>query len=161
MRVALFGFALLLAASASAQQTIYLDELVETPLATLQTLFPNLRKEGCYKLANGQFLMLTMDKKEGTPQRVSIANAAPCRKAQDGPALEIRHRKEVALGDSTLDVVEKLGRPDASAAAEAALKKLGDTEYFYMCRATAGCTRVTSVFMRDGVVTGMSEWHSQ
>ena len=162
MRVALCGFALLLLAlEASAQQTIYLDELTETPLATLQTLFPGLRKEGCYKLANGQFLLITMDKKDGKPWRVSLANEAPTRKSQDGPALEVRHRKGVALGDSTLDVIEKMGRPDASAAPEAALKKLGDTEYFYICRVSDGCARHTSVFIRNGVVTAVSEWYSE
>jgi hypothetical protein len=160
MRVALIVFALLVAATASAQQPVYLDELIETPLATLQTLFPGLRKEGCYKLANGQYLLITMDKKDGKPWRVSLATS-PTRKAQDGPAVEVRHRKGVTLGDSTVDVVEKMGRPDASAAPEAALKKLGDTEYFYICRISEGCARHTSVFIRDGVVTAVSEWYSE
>lgn len=161
MRVALFGFALLLAATASAQQPVYLDELIETPLATLQTLFPGLKKEGCYKLANGQYLLITMNKRDGKPWRVTLATDPPARKAQDGPAVEIRHRKTVALGDSTLNVIEKMGRPDASAAPEAALKKLGETEYFYICRVSEGCARHTSIFIREGVVTAVSEWYSE
>jgi hypothetical protein len=161
MRVALFGFALLLAATASAQQTVYLDELMETPLATLQTLFPGLRKEGCYKLANGRYLLITMNKRDGKPRRVSLTTDLPMRKAQDGPAVEVQHRKGIALGDSSLDIVEKMGRPDASTAPEAALKKLGDTEYIYTCRVTAGCARHTSIFIRDGMVTALSEWYSE
>ncbi|HYH09114.1 MAG TPA: hypothetical protein VEK11_18845 [Thermoanaerobaculia bacterium] len=160
MRVALFVFALLLAGSAAAEP-VYMDELVETPLATLQTLFPGLRKEGCYRLANGQHLQITMDKKDGKPWRVSLATQTPCRKVQEGPTLDLRHRKGVALGDSTLDIIEKMGRPDASAAPDAALRKLGETEYLYMCRVSEGCARHTSVFIRDGVVSAVSEWYSE
>lgn len=159
MRVILAVLALLFAGTAAAEP-IFLDELVETPLATLQTLFPGLRKEGCYRLAGGQYLLVTMDKKDGKPWRVSLASEPPCRKPQDGPALEVRHRKDVVLGDTTLAVVEKLGRPDASADPETALKRLGDTEYFYICRVSEGCARHTSVFIRNGVVSAISEWYS-
>ena len=65
------------------------------------------------------------------------------------------------LGDSTVDIVEKMGRPDASAAPETALKTLGDTEYFYVCRVSEGCARHTSVFIRDGLVSAIAEWYSE
>jgi hypothetical protein len=54
-----------------------------------------------------------------------------------------------------------MGRPDASAPPEVQLKKLGDTEYFFICRVSAGCARHTSVFLRDGLVTAIAEWYSE
>lgn len=160
MRVALALCALLFAAAAAAEP-LYLDELAETPLATLRTLFPELRKEGCYRLASGQYLLVTMDKKDGKPWRVALASELPCRKAQEGPALDIRNRKGVVLGDSTLAIVEKLGRPDASLTPEGNFKKLGDVEYLFMCRVSEGCARHTSVFLRNGLVSAISEWYSE
>jgi hypothetical protein len=152
---------LLVAASSRAADPVYLDEIIETPLATLQTQFEGLRKEGCYRVAPNRYLLLTMDKKDGKPWRVALTTEEPCRRAQDGPLLEVRHRKGVELGDSTVAVVEKMGRPDAAAAPETALRKIGDMEYFYVCRVSEGCARHTSVFIKAGVVSGVAEWYSQ
>lgn len=151
---------LLVAAGARAADPVYLDQLIEMPLATLQEQLPGLKKEGCYKIADGHFLLVTMNKKDGKPWRVALAATEPCRKAEDGPLLDVQHRSGVKLGDSTLSVVERMGRPDASAAPEAALKKLGDIEYFYICRVSDGCARHTSVFIRGGVVSALAEWYS-
>jgi hypothetical protein len=41
------------------------------------------------------------------------------------------------------------------------MRKLGETEYFYICRVSEGCARHTSVLIRDGVVTAISEWYSE
>jgi hypothetical protein len=152
---------LLVAASSRAADPVYLDQLIESPLTTLQTQFPGLRKEGCYRVAPGRYLLLTMDKKDGRPWRVALSAEEPCRKPEDGPLLDVRHRKNVELGDSTILVVEKMGRPDASAAPETALRRLGDTEYFYVCRVTDGCARHTSVFIRGGLVSAIAEWYSE
>jgi hypothetical protein len=164
MRLA-FAFAfvslLLTAVSSEAADPVYLDQLIETPLATLQTQFPGLRKDGCYRVAEGRFLLLTMDKKDGKPWRVALATGEPCRKSEDGPLLDVRHRGGVALGETTLIVLEKMGRPDASATPDAAFRRLGDIEYLYMCRVTEGCARHTSVFIHNGLVSAISEWYSQ
>ncbi len=160
-----FAFAfvslLLVAASSRAEDPLYLDQIMETPLSTLQTQFIGLRKEGCYRVAPGRYLLLTMDKKDGKPWRVALSSTEPCRKPEDGPFLDIRHRKGVELGDSTVAIVEKMGRPDAAAAPETALKRLGDMEYFYVCRVSEGCARHTSVFIRGGLVSAVAEWYSQ
>ncbi len=152
---------LLVAVGSHAADPLYLDQLIEMPLATLQTQFEGLRKEGCYRVAEGRYLLLTMDKKDGKPWRVALSADAPCRKATEGPALDVRHRKGVELGDSTIHVVEKMGRPDAAAAPETALKRLGDMEYFYVCRLSDSCARHTSVFIKDGLVSAVAEWYSQ
>jgi hypothetical protein len=162
MRHALaFVSLLLVAASSRAADPVYLDQLIETPLTTLQAQFPGLRREGCYRVATGRYLLLTMDKKDGKPWRVALSAEEPCRKPEDGPLLEVRNRKGVDLGESTVQVVEKMGRPDASAAPETALRKLGDIEYFYVCRISDGCARHTSVFIRAGVVSAIAEWYSE
>jgi hypothetical protein len=150
---------LLVTVSSRAADPLYLDQIIEMPLAELQAQFPGLKKEGCYRIATGRYLLLTMDKKEGRPWRVAISVEEPCRRPEDIP-LDVRERKGVELGDSTVSVVEKMGRPDASAAPETALKKLGDVEYFYVCRVTEGCARHTSVFIRGGLVTAIAQWYS-
>lgn len=162
MRLVLaFVSLLLVAASSRAADPIYLDQLIDMPLSTLQQQFPGLRKEGCYRIAPGRHLLITMDKKDGKPWRVALSADQPCKKPEDGPLLDVRHRKSVELGDTSIMIVEKLGRPDAAAAPETALRRLGDMEYFYVCRVTEGCARHTSVFIRGGLVTGIAEWYSQ
>ena len=44
--------------------------------------------------------------------------------------------------------------------AHTALKKLGDLEYFYVCRVSDQCARHNSVFIKNGVVTALAEWYS-
>lgn len=162
MRVA-FAVAALLAAAfgARAAEPVYLDALMERSVAELQTHFPGLKREGCYRVGDGRYVLITIDRKDGKPWRIAYTSAEPCRRPSDVPFLEIRQRKGVELGDSTLAVVEKMGRPDASAEPESALKRLGEIEYFYVCRVSEGCARHTSIFMQDGVVTAFSEWYSE
>jgi len=162
MRTALAVVSLLLVAAASrAAEPVYLDQLMEMPLATLQTQFPGLKKEGCYSLVDGRFLLISIEKKDAKPWRVAVTSAEPCRKAAPGPDMDVRQRKGVVLGDSTVMVVEKMGRPDASAAPETALQKLGEVEFFYICRVSEGCARHTSVFIHNGTVSAIAEWYSQ
>jgi hypothetical protein len=162
MRLALtFVTLLLVAVSSRAADTVYLDELIESPLSALQARFPELRKEGCYRVGENRYLLITMDKKSDKPWRVTLASAAPCRKPIDSVELEVRHRGGVELGHSTLEVVTNLGRPDASADPDKALQRLGEIEYFYICRVSEGCARHSSVFIRDGVVSAISEWYSE
>ena len=161
MRIAAAVMALfLVAASSAAADPIYLDQLMEMPLATLQQHFPTLRNEGCYQIAADRFLLIGMDKKDQKPWRVALSSTAPCKRPQKGPAMDVRERTGVDLGTKTREVLDKLGRPDASAPPEPAFKRLGETEYFYICRVTEGCARHTSVFMRDGIVTGIASWYS-
>lgn len=161
MRVPVAVLALLFAAGAGADP-VYLDQLMETPLATLQQQFPGLRREGCYRVAAERYVLIDIDRKEGKPSRVALTNTAPCRRPEDlETALDVRHRKGVELGDRTVAVLEHMGRPDASAAPEPALKRLGDTEYFYICRVSEGCARHTSVFVREGLVSAIAEWYSE
>ncbi|MEO8380527.1 MAG: hypothetical protein ABI779_12750 [Acidobacteriota bacterium] len=161
MRTAIIIVALLsVGSTALAADPIYLDQMMEMPLVTLQQQFPRLRGEGCYQIGPDRFLQIEIAKKDRKPSRIVIASAPPCRKADEGPALDVRERIGVELGDSTRDILEKMGRPDASAPPDAAFKKLGETEYFYICRITPGCSRHTSVFMRDGIVSAISTWYS-
>ena len=161
MKLAYAVLALLFAVGAAADP-VYLDQLMEMPLATLQQQFPGLKKEGCYRIAADRFVLIDVDRKEGKPWRVALTDTAPCRRPEDlAAAPDVRHRKGVDLGQRTIDVLQTMGRPDASAPPEPALKRLGDTEYFYICRVSEGCARHTSVFVRDGLVSAISEWYSE
>jgi hypothetical protein len=151
---------LLFAAGTAAADPVFIDQLMETPLAQLQQTFPNLKREGCYRIGENRFVLIAMDKKDRKPWRVALASGDVCRRSEDA-LIDVRHRKGVELGDTTLHVIEKIGRPDASAAPEDKQKKLGEVEYFYICRLEEGCARHTSIFIRDGVVTAISEWYSE
>jgi hypothetical protein len=163
MKVVLAVLSLLLVTvSSRAADPVYLDELIETPLATLQAQFPTLKKEGCYAIGEGRYLLINVEaKKEHKPWRVLITSIVPCRKPEEIPPLDVQLRKGVQLGDPTLSVVQHMGRPDASAPPEQPLRKLGDTEFFFICRLQEGCARQTSIFLREGVVTAIAEWYSE
>lgn len=152
---------LLAAFGAEAAEPVYLDQLMERSLPELQAQFPGLKRDGCYRVGENRYLLIAMDRKDGKPWRIAYSSVEPCRRPEDAPFLEVRERKGVELGDSTVAVIEKMGRPDASAAPEPALKRLGEIEYFYVCRVSEGCARHTSVFMHAGVVTAVSEWYSE
>jgi hypothetical protein len=161
LRLAVLSF-LLIAIRAQAADPVYIDQLIETPLATLQTQFPSLKKEGCYRIGEGRFLLISVDnKKEHKPWRIALTSVEPCRRAEDVPPMDVQERAGIQLGHSTIDVVKHLGQPDAAAPPEQALKKLGDTEFFFICRVSEGCARHTSVFLRDGLVSGIAEWYSE
>jgi hypothetical protein len=162
MRVAVTLLAVLLAATgARAADPVYLDQLIETPAATLEAQFGRMKHDGCFQIAPERFLFITMDKKDRKPWRVIYSSIEPCKRPVAGPQLEIRERNGVSLGDTTVSVLERLGRPDAAAAPDQSMKKLGETEYFYICRVEEGCARHTSVLIHDGVVTAISEWYSE
>lgn len=164
MRLAIAVASLLLVAAAADAQTaepVYIDQLMETPLASLQRSFPQLKSEGCYQLAAGQFLLISIDRKDQKPWRVTLSSEAPCRRPQTAAPFDVRVRSGIRLGDTTRDVVQRLGRPDTSMAPDAKQKKLGQTEYFYICRVSEGCARHTSVFVTEGIVTAISEWYSE
>jgi hypothetical protein len=153
---------LFVAVSSRAADPVYLDQLIETPLSTLQTQFPNLKKDGCYRIGEGRFLLISVEpKKEHKPWRIAMTSIEPCRHAEDVTAIDVEDRGGVQLGDSSIAVVRHMGRPDASAPPEQPLRKLGDTEFFFICRVTEGCARHTSVFLREGVVTAIAEWYSE
>lgn len=162
MRTAIAFAALLFAGSTAAADPVYIDELVEQPLAALQQQFPGLKKEGCYRIGAGRYLLLEIDKKDQKPWRVVLTSAPPCRRPVDTPvAVDVRQRKGIELGERTQEILAKMGRPDAAAAPDAELKRLGDTEYFYICRVSESCARHTSVLVREGVVTAVAEWYSE
>lgn len=161
MKLTFAVFALLVAGTSGADP-LYIDELVETPLAALQQQFPKLRREGCYRVAADRYVLIEIDKKDQKPWRVVLASTAPCRRPEDVPvALDVRHRSGIDLGARSIDVVQKLKRPDAAAPPETQSRRLGDTEYFYICRVSEGCARHTSVFMREGLVSAIAEWYSE
>ncbi len=160
MRLAYAVLALLFAIGAAADP-VYIDQLMETPVDTLRQQFPGLKKEGCYRIAAERYVLIDIEKKDGKPWRVALTNTPPCRRPDDVPvAIDLRHRKGVEIGQRTIEVLQHMGRPDASATPEPTLKRLGDTEYFYICRLSDGCARHTSVFVRDGVVSAIAEWYS-
>jgi hypothetical protein len=152
---------LLVAAAANAQDPVYLDELAETPLARLQTSFPDLRKEGCYRIAADRYVMFSIDKKDQKPWRVVLASSSPCRRYETGPTIDVRSRAGVELGQTQLIVIQHLGRPETAAPSELSMRKFGETEFFYICRVSEGCARHTSVFLRGGVVSAIAEWYSE
>ena len=162
MRTAIAIAALLFAGSTAAADPVYLDELMEQSLPTLQQQFPGLKKEGCYRIGADRFLLLEIEKKSQKPWRVVFTSTPPCRRPDDTPvAIDVRQRKGVELGERTSAILAKMGRPDAAAAPEAGLKKLGDTEYFFICRVSESCARHTSVLVKEGVVTAIAEWYSE
>jgi len=161
MKIAGAVLLLAVAFAGHAAEPVYLDQLMEMPLATLQAQFPGLKKEGCYSIGDGRYLLISMHKKDGKPWRVTVSTEQPCRRPEDAGALEVRQRHGVLLGDTTRVVLEKMGRPDASSTPEPALKKLGDLEYFYVCRVSEQCARHNSVYIRNGVVTALAEWYSE
>jgi hypothetical protein len=149
------------AASSQAADPVYLDELMETPLAKLQTIFPDLRKDGCYQIAEDRFVLVEIDKKDAKPWRVVLASAPPCKRAEPGPAIDVRERAGVELGQTQVSVVQRMGHPTIAQDAEREMKRFGNAEYFYMCRVSPECARHTSVFLRDGIVSAIAEWYSQ
>jgi|SRR6185436_17831500 len=152
---------LLIAVAASAQDPVYLDELAETPLERLQTTFPDLKKEGCYRIADDRYVLITIDKKDQKPWRVVLASTPPCRRADPGPVIDVRARAGVELGQSQLAVIQRLGRPETAAPAETSMRRFGEMEFFYICRVSEGCARHTSVFLKHGVVSAIAEWYSE
>ncbi|HVE70879.1 MAG TPA: hypothetical protein VNI54_05880 [Thermoanaerobaculia bacterium] len=161
MRSLIVVASLLLAGSALAADPVYIDQLMEQSVSALRTTFPGLKKEGCFRIGAERFLLIAIDKKDQKPWRVMIANTAPCRRPEDVTGLDVRDRRGIEVGLGSMQIIEKLGRPDAAAAPDPTLRKLGDTEYFYICRVSDGCARHTSVFVRDGQVTAFGEWYSQ
>lgn len=151
----------LVAASSQAADPVYLDELMETPLAKLQAMFPNLRKDGCYEIGQNRFVLIEIDKKEAKPWRVVLASSAPCKRAEAGPSIDIRERAGVELGETQVSVVQRLGHPTIAQDADPGMKRFGNAEYFYMCKVSEECARHTSVFLREGVVSAIAEWYSQ
>src|SRR5688500_7304818 len=117
MRVRLAVLSLLLIAiRAQAADPVYIDQLIETPLATLQTQFPSLKKESCYRIGEGRFLLISVDnKKEHKPWRIAVTSVEPCKRPEDIPPMDVQARGGIQLGHSSIDVVKHLGRPDASA----------------------------------------------
>jgi hypothetical protein len=158
---AAFTSLLFVAVTSHAADPVYLDQLIETPLATLQQQFPNLKAEGCYALDAERFLHITIHKKDRKPWRVTLTSESPCRRPEAVTGLDIRARSGVAIGDSTVSVVSRLGRPDASAPPNGDQRRLGEIEYFYICRVSEGCARHTSVFVKEGAVSAVSEWYSE
>lgn len=162
MRLALAGTVMVLLSAVANADPIYLDQLIETPLDALQTHFPGLRSNGCYEIDDGRFLLIDIDAKERKPWRVVISAAPPCRRPQKTTSpLDVQERQGINLGQTTPEIVKQLGRPDASASPETSLSRLGEVEYFYICRVDEGCARHKSVFVRNGVVTAIAEWYSE
>lgn len=163
MRVAVAVLSLLLAAPiARAADPVYLDQLAETPLSSLQSLFPGMKREGCFRLADDRYILITINKKDQKPSQVLLTTAPPCRRAETGPALDVRARSGVDLGLSQVQAVARLGRPDTTGPpVDNAMRKIADMEFFYLCRVSEGCARHTSVFFKGGVVSAISEWYSE
>ena len=163
MRVGATVLALSIAVGGStAADPIYIDQLMDTPLAALQTHFSGLRRDGCYTLADGSFVLVNIDRKEGKPWRVALTADPPCRRPTPvRTPMDLQQRKGVAIGDRLTDVVAKLGGPDAITDTDSKLRQFGDSEYLYICRSDQACVRHTSIFMRDGLVSAIAEWYSE
>ena len=152
---------LLVASSGRAADPVYLDEIVETPLPTLQTMFTGLKKEGCYRIAAEQYVLITIDKKDAKPWRVLLSSLPPCKRAETGPAIDLRARSGVELGQSQVTVVQRMGRPEVVGPPEKSMSRYGEVEFFYICRVSPECARHTSVYFKDDAVSAISEWYSE
>jgi hypothetical protein len=152
---------LFVAAAGNAADPIYIDELMETPVARLQTTFGTLKKEGCYRIAENRYVLVQIDKKDLKPWRVVLATEPPCRRAETGPVLDLRERAGAELGQTQVDVVRQMKRPETAQPTDTTLRRFGDMEWFYICRVSDGCARHTSVFFKDGVVSAIAEWYSE
>ena len=152
---------LLVAFAANAADPLYLDQMMETQLPALQSMFPDLKKEGCYQIGENRYLLVTIEKKDQKPWRIVLASTPPCKHAEIGPQLDIRERAGAELGQTQLQVIQKMGRPETALPSDPDMKKFGDMEYFYVCRVSDGCARHTSVFMKGGTVSAIAEWYSQ
>lgn len=152
---------LLLAAPVFAADPIYLDQMMEMPLGTLQRTFPELRKEGCYQLAPDRYLLIEIEKKDQKPGRIVLSSMPPCRRPVDAPNVDVRARNGVELGIGPAEILNRAGKPDTAARPDSTLKRFGDLEYFFICRVSEGCARHTSVFLKDGVVSAIAEWYSE
>ncbi len=162
MRVAIAVVSLLLVAGSSgAADPVYLDEMVETPLASLQTMFTGLKREGCYRIAEDRYVLITIDKKDEKPWRVLLSSMPPCRRAETGPAIDVRARSGVELGQSQITVVQRMGRPEVAGEPEASMKRFGEMEFFYICKVSESCARHTSVYLKQDAVTAIAEWYSE
>lgn len=162
MRIAPAVLALTIAVGGStAADPIYIDQLMDTPLSALQTHFPGLKRDGCYSLADGRFVLVNVHRREEKPWRVAITAEAPCRRpAAVRTPMDLQQREGVAIGDTTAEVIGRLGSPEAATQTDSNLRNLGDSEYLYICR-TSQCVRHTSIFMRDGAVSAIAEWYSE
>lgn len=152
---------LLLAAPVFAADPIYLDQMMEMPLGTLQRTFPDLRREGCYQLGPDRYLLIEIEKKDQKPERIVLSTAAPCRRPVDAPNVDVRARNGVELGIGPAEILSRAGKPDTAARPDSTLKRFGDLEYFFICRVSDGCARHTSIFLKDGVVSAIAEWYSE
>jgi hypothetical protein len=154
---------LLVAAGARAADPVYLDQLIETPVANLESQLGPMKREGCFQIGAERYLLLTVDRKnrDRKPWRVVLSSLPPCKKPVSAMEMDVRARNGVAIGDATVEVIARVGRPDAAAPPDASMRTLGETEYFYICRVEEGCARHTSVIMRGGLVTAIAEWYSE
>jgi len=161
MRVTLGVLTLLLvAAAANATDPVYLDQLMETSVPALHAMFPDLKKEGCYQIADNRYLLVTIEKKDQKPWRIVLASTPPCKRAEIGPEMDVRERAGAELGQTQSVMIQKMGRPETALPSDPQLKRFGDMEYFYICRVSESCARHTSVFIRGGVVSAIAEWYS-
>ena len=161
MRVAWGVLSLLFVAAASSAEPVYLDELMEMPVARLQTTFQGLKKEGCYRVAENRYVLVQIDKKDQKPWRIVLASTAPCRRAETGPTIDLQERAGIDLGQTQVDVVKQMKRPETAQPTDSSMRRFGDMEWFYICRVSEGCARHTSVFFKDGVVSAIAEWYSE
>ena len=148
-------------ASAFAADPVYIDQLMEMPLGTLQRTFPDLRKEGCYHLSADRYLVIEIEKKDQKPGRIVLTSTPPCRRPIESPNVDVRMRNGLDLGQGPTDIIKQAGRPDTAAKPDGSLRRFGDLEYFYICRISEGCARHTSVFLKGGVVSAVAEWYSE
>lgn len=150
----------LVALPAFAADPVYIDQLMEMPLGTLQRTFPDLRKEGCYQLSADRYLLIEIEKKDQKPGRIVLSSVAPCRRPIESPNVDVRLRNGVDLGIGPAEIINRAGKPDTAARPDSTLKRFGDLEYFFICRISEGCARHTSIFLKDGVVSAVAEWYS-
>lgn len=160
---------ILSACSSSAPR--HLDDLLDTPVQTVERRYGPGSYFRCYELPGSRFLTLGVDDED--PSRfwsIELADSSGCETAMP-PNIEVptTFKIGVNLGDSVEKVLAVLGQPDSiltkapdgsSAETLARFTQLGGTEYVFDCKKPPTCSWVTSVFARGGKVSAISIWYT-
>lgn len=166
----LLACCILLAACASSPPRV-LDDLLDSPVASVEQRYGPGSYLRCYQLGDSRFVNLDVD--EGDPGHfwsVELADVSDCETTMaPNPGMPSTFNVGVDLGDPVEKALTVLGHPDevlteapegSSDAAIARFKRRGGTEYIFRCKTPATCGTVTSIFARNGKVSAISIWYA-
>ena len=163
---ALIACCVLLAACASAPPRA-MDDLLDTPVASVERRFGPGSYARCYQISDGRFVNLGVDDEDPTRfWSVELADVSDCTTTMP-PLIEMPSKFNIGvdLGDPIEKALSVLGQPDSvlkqppeGSSDEIVLRfqRRGGIEYMYRCKAPPDCGSVTSIFARNGKVSAIS-----